>query len=691
MLLLAFMLTASTTVMAQETIRVTGKVTNKDDNSPLMSVNVIDITDKKHRYKRAETDEDGRFAFDIAPNATLEFSMVGANKVVVKLKGQDSLSVQLILEDNPLDEVTVIAKKIDNRPKMENRPMKVRGNTIYYNTVVRLPKKIFGNQSRMVFNVYLENLTRNEIMSMKPLVFDASEYNITQQRQYGFDMDGIDGDPLGKFITIKNDTTLDKKTKNFIFEYSDSIRMANPHDEKIIIAEEAVENYHKVYYRDTMQVSDGTVDPLRWLEYKLVSTEVTDSAYFPKKDLPQPKSSEGSIDLRFPVGQAVFSDDEHNLAEIEKLKAQILAVSETPNATINSLTIKGTASPDGRYAPNFDLAKRRLDYAVDYMREQIPERLRKGMQFKSEPRVASWGEVIELMRKDSLMSEAAQIEAITKRYKRDDCTKPIRQLSFYNDLLEGKYLPMLRSVGYEMKYTVLRNLTLKEIQESYKSKPLSLTNYEYFKLYRSEKNDTLREEILRNALKASPKFMLAANDLQVILISKQKSDPNLLKPFIGKKKTKTKLGTPTEVYLNHVVALLSNCQYEAADTISFYYLPDTEATRTVKALNDVYNGRYDRGYDIVAKMSDRNKVAVLLAMDNKDRNEEAYEVVKTMPDSVALTHYFKAICLNRLGDAINAYEELKKAFKIDPSYEKIARTDGDVNKLLPEEKKEDDN
>ena len=60
---------------------------------------------------------------------------------------------------------------------------------------------------------------------------------------------------------------------------------------------------------------------------------------------------------------------------------------------------------------------------------------------------------------------------------------------------------------------------------------------------------------------------------------------------------------------------------------------------------------------------------------------------RELPDDEALTHYLRAICLNRTDDAVGAYEELKRSFEMDPSLEKIAHTDGDVNDLLLEQKK----
>ena len=69
------------------------------------------------------------------------------------------------------------------------------------------------------------------------------------------------------------------------------------------------------------------------------------------------------------------------------------------------------------------------------------------------------------------------------------------------------------------------------------------------------------------------------------------------------------------------------------------------------------------------------------------RNDEAMALAKKLPEDDALTHYLRAICLNRKDDAVGAYEELKKAFELDLSLEKVAEVDGDVNNLLLDKEK----
>ena len=160
------------------------------------------------------------------------------------------------------------------------------------------------------------------------------------------------------------------------------------------------------------------------------------------------------------------------------------------------------------------------------------------------------------------------------------------------------------------------------------------------------------------------------------LIDRGESDPQLLEPFAGEK-------APATVNINHAIALLQDRQFAAADEC-LSYVPKTEESELLHAMSGVLNGRYDENYKTVAATGKRNELLMMLAMK---RNKEALKLSRELPDDEALTHYLRAVCLNRTDDAVGAYEELKRSFEMDPSLEKIAHTDGDVNDLLLEQKK----
>ena len=115
-----------------EIIRVTGKVVDSKKGEPLGFVNVTDMETKR---LVAQTNVDGRFSVNVHANTTLRFSMIGAEVMSVKLRGRDSLMVQMIMTDVALGTVETVAKRVVNRVIVEPTPMEIVGNTVYFKNV----------------------------------------------------------------------------------------------------------------------------------------------------------------------------------------------------------------------------------------------------------------------------------------------------------------------------------------------------------------------------------------------------------------------------------------------------------------------------------------------------------------------------------------------------------------------------
>lgn len=659
---------------AQEVFRLTGLVIDKDTKEPLLGVS---ITDPATRRALAITDNDGRFAFNVHSGATLRFSMVGAKSQDVKVKSSHKyIEVKLQQDHLTLDNVVVTAKHITDKIQPEPTDIEVKGNYFHVKTRVRVPHEMFSYNNRLVVQPVIYNVTRKEQQLMRPMVYDARTYNLTQDRLYDYHMDDVQGDPLAQYVVVKTKEKHEKGRTNDIIGYTDSAYIEHVKDDYTCNVYMAIENYNRIIYRDTTIIAKGTVNPLRWLDYSFAASQLNDSAYLPKPEM-QLRDSKGEVNLRFPIEKAAFNPkDPNNIEEISKMREQIEMISADKDATLHSLTIDGTSSPDGRYKTNLQLAKNRMDYAVKYLTSLIPERARLGMKFASNATVAPWSKVVDLLRADSLNDEARQVEDITKRWSNiDDQSYRMRKLPFYRSLLINKYLPRLRHVGYVMNYSVFRQLTTDEIRQLYAADYKQLTKYEYFRLYRAESDMAKRETILRQALEIYPSFMVAANDLSALLINRQAANAELLRPFAGEK-------APLVVNTNQMTALLNAGLYTAADSLT-NFIPDNDTTHMLLAVNSVLNGRFDGYYETVAKTGLRNELVMLLAMK---RNEEAMKLSRLLPDDQALTHYLRAICLNRLEQVTYAYDELTKALNMDPSLKQVAYTDGDVNDLLLDSK-----
>lgn len=658
--------------MADKVIRVTGKVISKEKRTALMGVNVVD---NKTERLLATTDEDGRFATNVLEGSTLRFTMVGAQPKTVRIKKLTYIEVELDEHDIELGEASVVVERIKDKVMPEPTDIEIIGNYFHIKTRVRVPREMFSNDTRLVVQPILNNVTKNKLIAMRPMVYDAREYNQTQTRMYDFDLEG--GDPLAAFITVKSDSTREKDRKNDIIGYRDSVYIEDVRDEFTCDVYMAIENYNRILYRDTTIIARGTVNPLRFLDYRFDGTFITDTTYYPKSEM-QLRDSKGEINLRFPIGKSTLDlTNPQNASELDKMNAQLQSIATSRDATLRAFSILGTASPDGRYSSNLSLAGKRIQSALSFIVGRLDAETRRTMEVSSDAKVASWNDVIALMRKDSAYAEAEQVEAIVKRYGNQDVqSRQMRRLPFYTSLLEGKYLPQLRRVEYQMNYSIFRQLTIDEIKALYNTDYRQLSRYEFFRLYRAEENTERREILIRQALEIYPSFMVAASDLQSILITRGEGDPDLLVPFAGKK-------APAQLNVNHAIALIGAGRYATADSIA-QFIPESGDTRLLKSVIATLNGDYsDDNFKVIAETGVRNEVLVLLAMK---RNEEALTRSEALPEDEALSHYIKAICLNRAEKPVEAYDALKKAFEMDPALEKVAYIDGDVNDLILDKK-----
>lgn len=666
-LMLLLVLSIFTTCAMAQTLRLSGVVLKKDTKEPLVGVNVVDVSTDR---LLATTDFDGRFAANVLANGKLRFTMIGAKPVTVKVNNRNYIEVLMDEDSRHLGEATVKAKRITDKVMPEQTTIEIIGNTAMIRTNVRMPVEMYSPQIRYVAQPVIWNITRNTYQLMRPLVFDASQYHTTQDRMYDFNMK--ERDPLASYVSPHTEQAKSETGKYFLIPYADSVYFENGKDDYKCDFYQAMEDYTKILWRDTTTIAKGTVNPLRFLEYSLVGCDLEGEKYTPKPEL-QLRDTQGEIRLRFARGSSQLNtQDGQNLEELERLSREMRTIASDPNSTLRAFAITGIASPDGSYRGNINLANRRMQSALQEIMKYVSAEDRRRMEVQSDARVATWEEVVALLRRDSLFEQANQIEEIISRDADIDIQgREIKRLSFYS-LLEGTYLPQLRRVQYKLDYSVFRQLTNEEIKELYKKDFRSLTKFEYYRLFSEETDVNKREEYLRNAIAIYPSYVLAANQLAMEKIKQDAPELELLEKFAGEK-------APYAVNLNHMIALLHHGRFSTADTLVVNLDPAQPQTRMVKAISDAYNGHHKEAYPVIAETGQRNQVLMLLAMKH---NKEALELAQKLPDDVADHHYIRAICLNRLERSIEAEAELKTAIKMNPSLLKIAEIDGDINSLL---------
>ena len=680
-LLVMFMLPVCN-VLAQN-IRVVGKVVTSD--STHVPIPGVMLVDPKTETYLTETDGEGIFRLNCDPKAKIRFQSFDIETKTVKIDGRTDIVVEVVSRENILREVLVKADgHLKDTIRIEPGDVIQMGYKYYINAVMKVGEDMFAGDKRLVAQAILYNYNKKDAFLMPPLVIDGAKYGLTQRRMY----DRLErnaslsesGDPIGKYERyLQKDSIAGKgKQRSYKILYRDSV--ATVVGRKDFIRCDiafTIEDYTKVCMSVSQNYVEGVINPLRFLEYPFSGSVVTDSIYYPRPEL-QMCDSKGQINLNFAIGKTNLDmSDPQNVAEMNKLKRQLRDIANTPGSSIKSFKILGTASPDGGYALNKQLAEGRMSSARKMIMGMLDEDLRMGMHSASRATVAPWDSVVSMLRADSLNTEADAIAKIIEENQSHDAqSAKIRNLNFFATLLREKYLPRLRKVEYEITYDIRRVLTIPEIEAFYNQDPKTLSKYEYFRLFRSTNDDVKKERICRDALRIHPKFWMAANDLQEILIRQKRSDDKILAPFVKSRAHQSLLS-------NHVIALLEANRFTAADTVASFLRPVPE-NEMLLAIVGVNNNRVMDNYETIERSSVRNKVLMCLYMN---RNKEAYEACKSLSEDEAFTHYLFATCHKRLRDEESALESLKKAFEMDPKLEEDARIDGDLRKLYKKIKK----
>ncbi len=645
--------------LSAQNIRVSGVVRgNNGERIPGVS-----IKDLGRQRVLGLTDEDGKYSIVLAPNATISFSCMGYTEKKEKVKGRVQIDVELQSVATEMAEITVTASLMGN-VVFEPSEIEIVGNYFHLRTRFKVPKELMALDHRLVVQPTIYNVTRGKVVYLRPVVSDGREYTLTQERMYGFD---LKRDTLSPYIQKSQ-----MSRQGEIITYHDSTYIENNRDDYRSDVFLSVEDYHKIIKVDTMVIAKGTVNPLRFFDYQIGARDLTDSIYIPKPELSL-RNDKGEVHLTFLPGKAAIdAKDKHNLEELKKLENRIKYLEQDPDAKLESMSIYGISSPEGDYNKNVKLADERMRTARNTILSYISPSTKEFLKVESQSKVENWQPVVEMLKRDSLNSKAAELQAIIDKYPNslNSQFNKIRKLSYYRSVIVP-YLTELRRVEYDFGYSLYRVLTDEEIVEMYEQNYTQLSRYDFYRMFQMAKDDVEREKLYSQAISVYPKFMLAANNLAALYIRQGRSNPEILKQFI-------KDGAPEEVLVNQIVASLDKWQYTTADSIASL-MPQSETTEYVKSVTRLLNGNYEEALTQFAGEGGINEVLILLAMK---RNDEAWEKAQELPDDSARILYVKAIITNRLDMVVEAIDYLETALEMDPSLREIAEVDADVKDLL---------
>lgn len=216
-------------------------------------------------------------------------------------------------------------------------------------------------------------------------------------------------------------------------------------------------------------------------------------------------SLSGRAFIDFPVNRTeLYPDYRGNRSELAKIIATIDSVRGDRDVTITALSIKGFASPEGKYENNIRLAKGRTETLRNYV-QRLYNFAPGFIRTDYEPE--DWAGLREYVQGSMLEHKIEILDIINDPVLEPD-TKDWRIKLRYPD--EYKFLlatvyPALRHSDYQISYTVRGYSSIEEIKEIIKTAPQKLSLNEMFLLAQTyESGSEEFNEVFETAVRMFP-------------------------------------------------------------------------------------------------------------------------------------------------------------------------------------------
>lgn len=717
---------------AQEMKRVTGHIVDKTTGKPIdlkqVSVSVYGFNtvaqaeDVKKQMDGDENtfvapdaqafpDDNGYYEITIPETGALIFKADMKPAVLEKVNYRLEINVKIEM-GNYIRTSTITA--VRDQVGVLDPQGDIEGNWLKARSTIALPENSGKTNARMIVQpILIDGVTKDTLRYLKPTVMDGQEYRVTQLRRMNYN---ADNDPLSRWLSPDTLTSAAQ-----IVNWADTIYLENPSKNYQVKGIIQLEDYNLPYFKKEYFLASSRLRrPLRFLEYSM-EPYMLDPEQYRERAKREKRNTAGNMSLNFMVGKAqLAADDEEGRRQIDSVKSVLLDIIHGEGSQLKEFHITGTASPDGPYAGNMNLAKKRMEYALNQIVSVLPKNVRDRVYMTTTATVAPWTAVAELLEADSLMVEAKAIRDIVSNNPGtpDRQWGKIRALPYYRSLIVN-YLPRLRSVRYQYGYEIFRELTPEEIleryrnDEDYRSGRKKFALYEYWHLFQLVKEPEELEKLYKRAYDESIEangrpWILAANSLAASYIARGVADTTILRNFIDLQTPVVnyhlmrmngngyEIVNPEAVVANQMIMYVMINNFRKAGQLT-NILPDNDRNRLVRAYALCLGGYYKGGntpeqrrrarevFETVSESSPLNKVVLCLAMNTKTYDSLAEEAMSALPGDSALTDYLWAVIYGRKGartqdfmDDMASEDYLVACFHKDPSYIDIAAGDGDI-------------
>ncbi len=198
----------------------------------------------------------------------------------------------------------------------------------------------------------------------------------------------------------------------------------------------------------------------------------------PQAETRKTRHEKGAAYVDFPVNKTdIRPDYRGNRSELAKIENTINRIKGDADVSINNITIKGYASPEGSYANNSRLAEARTRSLVDYLKKEYPL---DASLFRLDYEPEDWEGLRAYIAKGSLPEKDALLSLIDSGLEADAKERRLRTEypEAYRTLLRDCF-PALRHSDYVVAYTV-RGFDVEEARKLIWKEPQKLSLQEMY-------------------------------------------------------------------------------------------------------------------------------------------------------------------------------------------------------------------
>ena len=228
--------------------------------------------------------------------------------------------------------------------------------------------------------------------------------------------------------------------------------------------------------------------------------------------------AEGKAFIDFVVNRTEIKENyRKNPRELKKIIESIDVIKNDPDATITRLTIKGFASPEGKYDNNVRLAIGRTESLKEYVRSRYnfdPRIMRTDYEPEDWDGLRRWLLQSDIANRDGILgivdSDLApdpKDAAIKRQYPKQ-----------YKLLLDSVY-PGLRHSDYTVQYRIKTYMEIDELMEAYRRTPERLRPVDFYRVAQTYPEGSVEfESVLLKASEIYPHDQQAAINAANILL-----------------------------------------------------------------------------------------------------------------------------------------------------------------------------